>query len=329
MNDKSSGNQRRRPWGVQLWLLFASASLTIFTSQTNCVFSFNCNFERRTLHRRRLHVNGRVNDIDRCSSLHATITEDSYMEDKPSKYIDTPPSRSTTHIVFPGGGIFFYYQAGLVNFLREGYDLSSCTFSGASAGALTATLTASDVDFYEATDLALRLAKDAGVWDRTGGLQGIWGPMIEEWLDSLLPTSIESLQDKLTLLVTPVPSFGKTKISSFEDRKDLIRCNMASVHLPWFLDGKLTSNFRDRPHIDGSFLSKEEDYMLDLDMDSKISTDTIFLDWSKDPDMSSKGGMDIVDAMSPDGIYGLMERGKRYGKIMEEQGMFNSLKKRI
>jgi len=153
------------------------------------------------------------------------------MEDKPSKYIDTPPSRSTTHIVFPGGGIFFYYQAGLVNFLREGYDLSSCTFSGASAGALTATLTASDVDFYEATDLALRLAKDAGVWDRTGGLQGIWGPMIEEWLDSLLPTSIESLQDKLTLLVTPVPSFGKTKISSFEDRKDLIRCNMASVHL--------------------------------------------------------------------------------------------------
>jgi hypothetical protein len=139
---------------------------------------------------------------------------------------------SSPHIIFPGGGIFFYYQAGLVNYLREnGYDLSNCSFSGASAGALTATLTATDVDFYSATDLALGMAAKAGVWDRTAGLQGIWGPMIEEWLDTLLPLSIDSIQDRVTLLVTPVPSFGKAKISQFFDRTDLIHCNMASVHL--------------------------------------------------------------------------------------------------
>jgi predicted acylesterase/phospholipase RssA len=146
--------------------------------------------------------------------------------------IDTDTA-STTNIVFPGGGIFFYNQAGVVNFLREeGYDLSTCTFSGASAGALTATLTATDVDFYDATDLALKMADEAGVWDRSNGLQGIWGPLIEDWLNALLPDScIESVQDRITLLVTPVPSFGKSKISNFEDRNDLIKCNMASVHL--------------------------------------------------------------------------------------------------
>jgi hypothetical protein len=137
-----------------------------------------------------------------------------------------------SHLIFPGGGIFFYWQAGVVSYLREeGYDLSSCSFSGASAGALTATLATAEVDFYEATDLALKLAADAGVWDRSKGLQGIWGPMIEEWLDTLLPASIDGIEGRLSLLVTPIPSFGKTKISSFLDKKDLIECNMASIHL--------------------------------------------------------------------------------------------------
>lgn len=98
---------------------------------------------------------------------------------------------SSTHFVFPGGGIFFYWQAGVVSYLREqGYDLGDITLAGASAGALTATLTASDVDFYDATQLALDLAEEAGVWDRRGGLQGVWGPIIERWLDELLPCNV-------------------------------------------------------------------------------------------------------------------------------------------
>jgi predicted acylesterase/phospholipase RssA len=146
---------------------------------------------------------------------------------------DDGSSRSEgAHIIFPGGGIFFYWQAGVVSYLREqGYDLSSCTFSGASAGALTATLTAGEVDFYEATDLALSLAAKANVWDRSSGLQGIWGPLIFEWLDTLLPNSLENIDGRLSLLVTPIPSFGKTKVSEFTDKDDLIRCNMASVHI--------------------------------------------------------------------------------------------------
>lgn len=88
--------------------------------------------------------------------------------------------------------LFFYWQAGVICYLREQerYDLDALKLGGASAGALTATLTAANVDFYEATELALRLAKDGGVWDREEGLQGIWGPMIETWLDELLPDDV-------------------------------------------------------------------------------------------------------------------------------------------
>lgn len=37
---------------------------------------------------------------------------------------------------------------------------------------------------------------------------------------------------KLALLVTPLPFiFNKKRVSEFKDREDLIKCNMASVHL--------------------------------------------------------------------------------------------------
>jgi len=103
----------------------------------------------------------------------------------------------------------------------------------------------------------------------------------------------------------------------------------------------LTRNYRSRPHIDGSFLSKDEDYIpdkkfldnrddTDTDTDAVLrTTTTISLDWTKDPYMSSKiSGMDFVEALSPDGIRDLLDRGKKYGKIMEDQGIFDSLNKK-
>jgi len=231
------------------------------------------------------------------------------------------------HIAIPGGGIYFYWQAGVITFLREqGYDLSQCTYTGASAGALTATLGITNVDFYDATKLALSLAADAGVWDRKGGLQGVWGPMIEEWLETLIPSDcIENLNGRLSVLVTPLPSFGKDKVSDFKSKSDLVKCNMASVHLPLFLDGRLTCDFRDTPHIDGSFLARPGDFL--PSNRSEDDDSVLILDWQEDPVLSSKGGFDIVEALSPDGIYGLLEYGKTHAKRMEEQGRFASLKK--
>jgi predicted acylesterase/phospholipase RssA len=82
----------------------------------------------------------------------------------------TPASESPPHLVFPGGGIFFYWQAGAVSYLREqGYNLTAVTAAGASAGALTATLAATGVDFYQATALALDLADKAEFGIGAGG----------------------------------------------------------------------------------------------------------------------------------------------------------------
>ena len=94
---------------------------------------------------------------------------------------------------------------------------------------------------------------------------------------------------------------------------------------PWFLDGRLTCDFRGTPHIDGSFLAQPGDF---LPSNRNANDDSVlFLDWKEDPVLSSKGGFDIVEALSPDGIYGLLEYGKTHAKRMEEQGKFSSLEK--
>lgn len=109
-------------------------------------------------------------------------------------HVDAPPDRpppppsplpldEQSCLVCPGRGIFFFWQAGAVSALHvEGYDLSRVRVSGASAGAITATLAATEADFDEATEVAFEMAREAGVLTRSVGLMGVWGPMIERWL---------------------------------------------------------------------------------------------------------------------------------------------------
>jgi len=222
------------------------------------------------------------------------------------------------HIVFPGGGLYFYWQAGVITYLREnGYDLSTATLSGGSCGALTATLTAANVDFYQATQLALDLCDEIGVWDRSEGLQGVWGQAIQDWLDELLPEQeIVDLanQHELTVLVTQIPSFQKEKCYGFRDKQDLIECNMASVHIPWFLDGKLTTTFRGNQYIDGSFWVEPE-----LFLPARPNPPTLILDHKMDPILKDKNLLDAVGLVAPEGIWSLLEQGKTYAKTMDEQ----------
>lgn len=94
---------------------------------------------------------------------------------------------------------------------------------------------------------------------------------------------------------------------------------------PWFLDGKLTTTFREKPYIDGSFLSKGSDYFSDGETrNQKI----LKLDWRKDEVLKSKRGFDIVEALSPQGIWGLVDQGKSYARDMEQRGGFKHLERR-
>lgn len=243
------------------------------------------------------------------------------------------------HLVFPGGGLFFYWQAGAVTYLREaGYDLSGCTMSGASAGALTATLTTCGVDLVEATELALDLSDEAGVWDRGGGLQGIWGPIIEDWLGRLLPTDahLAAGAGGLSLLVTPVSlPLRAARVDEFGSRDDLVRACMASVHLPWFLDGRWTTEFRGARHIDGSFLAGPGDYSPPApapsgggpgDGSAPASPPPVLrLDWTEDEGMQTQAG-DFVKLVSKDGIRSILDRGRTYARdVMEGRGDFDAL----
>lgn len=248
---------------------------------------------------------------------------------RPAPYVGGTSKK--IHIIYPGGGIFFYWQAGVITYLREaGYDLSSENIShiGASAGALCSTLTATNVDLEKATALALKKASLAGVWDRPLGLMGIWGGIIESWLDELITDEgFMKLSDgeKLALLVTKIPSFQKKKISKFESKQDLIRANMASVHIPFFLNGKLTTEFRSRPHIDGSFLANINEFK--SSDNTTADDDIIVLDWKLDPYLSKRNLGDAVTALSEEGIWDLLERGRKYAMEMEKRGAFQSVAK--
>ena len=61
-------------------------------------------------------------------------------------------------IAFPGGGIYFYWQAGAVHYLQQHFDLSKARLVGASAGALTAALAGCGVDMPYAAEVALKMS---------------------------------------------------------------------------------------------------------------------------------------------------------------------------
>ena len=274
-----------------------------------------------------------------------TIVEDSVSSSTKNNYDDESNQSKEVrpHLIFPGGGLFFYWQAGVITYLREqGYLLNGphgATVAGASAGALTATLTATNVDFYEAMELALDMCREVGVWDRPQGLQGIWGPVIRNWLETLLPEQDKAVamahEAELSLIVTQIPLLQKERIDVFESRDDLIECNLASVHIPWFLDSKWTATLRGKPYVDGSFWLFQDPQLFLPKRKNEINSpnndnqdrNILVVDYSKDPQFQDRTLLDAVKVITPDSIRQILEQGKQYAKRMEEEGQFEFLSK--
>ena len=97
---------------------------------------------------------------------------------------------------------------------------------------------------------------------------------------------------------------------------------MASIHIPLFLDGKFTTSFRGSPHIDGSFFANMGDYCITND-DKR--NNSVILDWSADPYLSNRNLADSVSALSEDGIWDLVEKGRQFAVQMEKRGDFEFL----
>jgi predicted acylesterase/phospholipase RssA len=120
--------------------------------------------------------------------------------------------------------------ATLTCLCEQHYDLKQVDFVGASAGALAATLAATGVDANESLDLALKLSEENGVFER-GGLKGVWGGLVQQWLDELLPDDAHDVcRDRVHLLSLQLtlPRPRRRLISDFESKEDLIGACMSS-----------------------------------------------------------------------------------------------------
>lgn len=177
--------------------------------------------------------------------------------------------RPETLVAFPGGGLFFWWQAGYVQALQQqdANLLRSASFAGASAGALTAVLTASGVDMAAAYESAYNICEKRNVWTQPLGLFGCWGAIVEEWLNELLPPDAHEIcSGRVFILVTSVhpqglvwPPLQRQRVCNFSSREDLISTCLASVHLPWVMDGGIFRNWRGLQCVDGSVLAAPDD----------------------------------------------------------------------
>ncbi|KAJ1445640.1 hypothetical protein M885DRAFT_414770, partial [Pelagophyceae sp. CCMP2097] len=158
-------------------------------------------------------------------------------------------------VLFTGGGIFFWWQAGWVS-ARPGVEQARMV--GMSAGALTAVLAKCGVGVEESLRVALEICDRYGVFRRPLGLLGCWGAIIRDWLDAVLPADAHvRCAGEVTIVVTAWepfrwPPLRRLCVADFGDRAELIDACMASAHIPWFINGRFFATFRGRRCLDGS-----------------------------------------------------------------------------
>lgn len=220
-----------------------------------------------------------------------------------------------------GGGIFFFWETGVMKYLMEQFDLSKVQLRGASAGGLAVTLAACGVNQDKAVRAAYRLSMENNIWERPGGLVGIWGGLVRQWLDELLPEdAAERCNGRVKLVVTELPSLQLKYLSEFTSREDLINANMASVHIPFLLDGKGSYSYRGRQYMDGSL------YDFFWGNNSELLTcngDALVVDYFND-DQLQFSRLDFVKLAQFDEVAELERCGYAYAERMDLQGAFDS-----
>ncbi|GAB4816375.1 hypothetical protein N2152v2_003421 [Parachlorella kessleri] len=151
---------------------------------------------------------------------------------------------------FSGGGTLYPYYIGVVGALRDGGVLADWTkVGGASAGSLIAAVHQCGMELDFVVEQCMRFMHEL----RAKGTRGRLGAQLCSFLQSSLPQDAhERCRDKAYVAVTqayPVPR--GLLVSQFEDRDDLISALRASCHIPYYLDGQATTEFRGVPCVDG------------------------------------------------------------------------------
>ena len=90
---------------------------------------------------------------------------------------------------FSGGGIYFWWQAGVATYIQEKKNLNpklKVNYLGSSAGALSAALLYSNVSMSKAAEYAIYQAEREKLFTNPSGLAFVWGKIVREWLDVLI-----------------------------------------------------------------------------------------------------------------------------------------------
>lgn len=218
-----------------------------------------------------------------------------------------------------GGGVFFFWEVGVLKYLQENFRLKETDIIGVSAGALCAVLVACDVNLDRAVRKAYDISIEADIWNRSGGLAGIWGPLVRRWLEELLPEDAhEMCASRVKVIATKFPRMQLQYLDDFQSREDLISACMASVHIPFFLDGNGTYTYKGGQFIDGSlwdFFYGSNSGLLTLDGRSCIID--YFLD-----DQLEFSRMDFIKVLTFDTVNDLVKCGYSYAERTDAKGLY-------
>jgi hypothetical protein len=232
------------------------------------------------------------------------------------------PPTTDTHTLpirlgWAGSGLFFWWQLGAVAFLRDRYDLTKIRQVGASGGALAAALAACDACPDRTMDVALELSERYGVWSRPLGLMGVWGRIVEEWLEELLPEDAhERCSGRVGVVYTVLPTCEQVVIDSFSSKRDLIDCLLASAHVPFFLDFKLAKSVRGKLAVDGSL----PDFFTEQNSPAVTAQgEALVFDYYSDERLVRGSRLDMLALREPDAIRHVMRLGYEYAHRLHDE----------
>ncbi|GLC48803.1 hypothetical protein PLESTB_000150100 [Pleodorina starrii] len=228
------------------------------------------------------------------------------------------PNTAELHVVWPGFGTCFFWQAGVMSRLSEEFRMAQVPTVGSSGGGLVAILGACEVPPVEAVRLAFRLCREAGVYDRPLGLLGIWRSLVHRWLDELLPADAAARCANVGIVVTEVPSLQPLKLAGWRCRSDLMSAALASAHIPLLLDGTFATRCRDRLVVDGNlhyaWLRRPQSLV--------PPGPSLVFDPRDDPDLQRalRGFGACVRCMDDRRALGLVELGRRHYDMLVARG---------
>lgn len=180
-----------------------------------------------------------------------------------------------TRVALSGSGWLFPWHIGVLDALRARPGIlqdAGLRVTGTSGGALVAVADACGIASEDAMRMSINIAEElqamtpSSIYGHSRSWPLMWGRMgeaVEQALREHLPADAHELCNNGRVGITVTPLQGPTDkmvwrepemISHFSSRDDLIQACLVSSHIPYYLDGKLSREWRGRWWVDGGML---------------------------------------------------------------------------